>query len=75
MPNFYTLITEAIADFEQHGYDSEDRLNKWLEAINTGARALMPPAGEVQDALSRSLKAIFTREVEDRKSTRLNSSH
>ena len=66
MPNFYTLITEAIADFEQHGYDSEDRLNKWLEAINTGARALMPPAGEVQDALTRSLKAIFTREVDSK---------
>jgi len=27
------IITEAIDDFEQHGFDSEDRLEKWTALL------------------------------------------
>ncbi len=64
MPNFYDTVNAAIADFELNGYDSEERLSKWLEAINSGAYAMMPPTTQVQEALSASLKSIFNREVD-----------
>jgi hypothetical protein len=64
MSNFYTLINEAIADIEAHGYDSQQRVDGWMQRIEAAARAAMLPESSVQNALANALTGIWRRQVE-----------
>lgn len=62
--NFYRTIQAAITDIEEHGFDSQQRIDGWMERIATAARAAMLPEATVQNVLAASLAAIWTRAVE-----------
>ena len=62
--NFYTLINEAIADIEAHGYDSQSRIDRWMERIELAAREAMLPESSVRNALANTLTGIWRRQVE-----------
>lgn len=62
--SFQKVIQQAIADIEAHGFDSQARIDGWMERIEMAIRAAMMPESEVQALLSRSLGAIYTRMIE-----------
>ena len=61
---FYALISEAVADLLQHGFDSQDRLDGWLRRIEIAARQSLVPPETLQSALRDSLMRIYQRTVE-----------
>lgn len=64
MANFYQTITEAIADIEDNGFDSQARIDEWMRKIDAAARASMMPADQMQDVLRRTMHSIYTKLVE-----------
>lgn len=62
--SFYEILTAAVADFIDHGYDDPDRLQTWVDAIRTAAERELVPEREMVEALRRSFTAVFIREVE-----------
>jgi hypothetical protein len=62
--NFQETITSAIKDIEQHGYDSQSRVDGWMAAIDAAARKAMMPENEVQDLLNRTIRGIYGRMIE-----------
>lgn len=61
---FYEVISAAVRDFSENGYDSEDRLEVWLERIRQAAAEEMVSEAEVQAQLRDALQTIYTRLVE-----------
>src|ERR1700747_229941 len=62
--NFYQTIQAAIADIEANGFDSQQRMNRWMARIEAAARAAMVPEATVQNLLSQTLANIYKRAVE-----------
>lgn len=57
---FADILREAIADFEQHGFDSEERLEHWrseLQQVAQGHTAI------TTEHLKRTLTAIYNKDV------------
>ena len=53
---YYEIITAAVADFAEYGYDSEDRLRVWSDRIRDAAKR-----GMVSEAsLTRTLRTALT---------------
>lgn len=61
---FYETITAAIADIEAHGYDSQQRIEGWIEKIKQSAEASLTPEHVLQLELNRTMTAIYTRLIE-----------
>ncbi len=54
-PGYYDVLTEAIADIQDHGFESESRLNGWLYDLRDAAeRSLIP-----EEMLIRHVKSVF----------------
>ncbi len=62
--NFYQTIKAAIADIEAHGFDSQQRIDGWMERIEQAAREALMPESAVQNALSQTLSTIYKRAME-----------
>jgi len=62
--NFYQTIQAAIADIEANGFDSQQRIDRWMARIEAAARAAMVPEATVQNLLSQTLANIYKRAVE-----------
>lgn len=62
--SFADLAREAVADFSEHGFDSEARLERWLERLRSAARAQMVPQSEMEAEVRRTLESIYARLVE-----------
>lgn len=63
-PSFFEVLTAAVADFAERGYDSEDRLAAWLDAIRRAAERDLVPADVLQTRLRESLGTIYSRLVD-----------
>lgn len=63
MPNLSDILTAAINDFEQHGFDSEDRLNEWLEKLRQAIGMNGPIHRKLDAKFREQLRAIFERLV------------
>lgn len=59
--DFGSVLREAIADIETHGFDSPERVNRWIEELG---RAAGSGGSVTAEQLKRSLGAIFHREVD-----------
>lgn len=64
MTTFAETVAAAIRDIEEHGYDSQARVDDWLRRISEAARAALVPESVLQDTLRRTLHGIYTRTVE-----------
>lgn len=62
--SFQQVINQAIADIEANGFDSQARIDAWMERIGTAARAELTPEGKLQEILSASLASIYKRAVD-----------
>lgn len=62
--SFYETITAAIKDMAEHGYDSQERLNGWLEAIAEAAARDMTPPHVMERMLRESLTGIYRKMVD-----------
>ena len=64
MANFYDTITEAIRDIEAHGFDSEQRITRWIGLIEQAAKDSMMPEHVVNQALSGMMQGIYKKMIE-----------
>jgi hypothetical protein len=62
--NFYQVINDAITDIEANGFDSQSRIDGWMDRIETAARAAMLPEFAIQATMSDALASIWKRAVE-----------
>lgn len=62
--NFYQTIQAAIDDIEANGFDSQQRIDRWMARIEAAVRAAMVPEATVQNLLSATLANIYKRAVE-----------
>lgn len=56
---FYEVVSEAVSDFIEHGFDSQERLHKWLVAIRRAAGQALIPEDELEGILRKSLSRVF----------------
>jgi hypothetical protein len=61
---FYETIAACIRDVTEHGFDSEFRLQYWLDEIREAALRALTPEHVLQEALQRTLQTVFRRLVE-----------
>lgn len=64
MTNFYDIIRQAISDFEEHGFDSPDRLERWMGEIKRASEDAMIPPEKLKSQLDRSLTQVFVSQIE-----------
>lgn len=62
--SFYEVITDAIRDFEENGFDSQGRLDLWISRIREAALASLTPLHVLDAELRNTLTTIYTRMVE-----------
>jgi hypothetical protein len=70
--NFYQTINAAISDIVEHGFDSQSRIDGWIDKIEASARATMGSEAAVQHALSQTLATVYKRAVESGKVFKLH---
>lgn len=63
MKTFYQVISAAIADIEEHGYDSQSRVERWLVAIRKAARDSMLSPTKMEAELKRTFNLIYSRMI------------
>lgn len=79
MPNpdgtltYYETLTAAVNDIAQHGYDSEERVAYWSDAIRRAAERSLKPEAEVERLVREGMQAVFHKQVELGGVLRLNS--
>ncbi len=61
---FFEVITAAVADMTQNGFDSEARLIEWMERIRQAAVASLTPLPVMEAELKRVLNAVYQRQVD-----------
>jgi hypothetical protein len=62
--SFYELLSIAIADIADHGFDSSGRLEFWTNQLQEAAERLLLPLHQMQGMLRNALGAIYTRLIE-----------
>jgi hypothetical protein len=61
MASFFQTVTAAINDILEYGYESEDRLEYWMEALREAAKADMVSEDELTLQLQRVLGKSYDR--------------
>lgn len=61
---FDDVLREAMADFEENGFDNAERLAYWQERIARAARESMMPEHVMEEQLRKAYASVFQREVE-----------
>ena len=62
--SFYEVLTRAINDFVQHGFDSVDRVAFWQDQLARAARRNMTSSNMMHQMLKNAMNAVFRRLVE-----------
>jgi DNA-directed RNA polymerase specialized sigma24 family protein len=62
--SYYETITAAVADVAAHGYDSEERVAYWAEAIRRAAERSMRSEAEIETMVRDALGAVFRKQVD-----------
>lgn len=60
---FYAVVTAAIDDLLEHGFDSQERLDGWLRRIGVAARAALVPEAVLERTLRDALVRVFQRSL------------
>lgn len=61
--NFFRVITDAVRDMAEHGFDSQARLDHWIALIRQAAYATMVPLEVVDAELRGFLRQVYEREI------------
>lgn len=62
---FFEVITEAIRDIEENGFDSVERLQTWIERIRRAALESMTPQNVLEESLNSTLRGVYKRLIDD----------
>ena len=62
--SFYDVLTRAVNDLTEHGFDSVERLQFWQDQLRRAAERSMTPPTVLQRMLNEALRAIYRRLVE-----------
>lgn len=61
--NFYETVRAAVADLAEHGFDSIECVNRWVDAIRDAARRTFVSEETLDRTLRATLEAVYRREV------------
>lgn len=62
--SFFDVLTEAVADISEHGYDSQDRIDFWIREIKRAAEASLKPESVMEQMLNDAMRALYAKLVE-----------
>jgi len=60
---FYEVLTAAINDFIEYGFDSQSRVESWLKKIKDAANNVLMSDEQMQKEMEKALNAAFDRLV------------
>lgn len=63
MSTFQDVLTEAVRDISENGYDDPVRLNEWLKRLRFAALADLPSEEEVRTRMAMAMDAVFRRTI------------
>jgi hypothetical protein len=63
--SFFEVVSDAIREFTEHGFDSVERLTYWTDRIRKAAAESMTPPYILEDTLNKSLQGIYKRLIDD----------
>jgi hypothetical protein len=61
---YYEVITAAVSDIAQHGYDSEERVAYWAEEIRKAAERSLKSSADVDRMVRDAMNSVFHRQVD-----------
>lgn len=70
--NYYEVITEAVKDIAQNGYDSEERIQYWSEQIRLAAEKSLKSQAEIDANIREVMMSVYVSAVNKEKILRLN---
>lgn len=70
--SFYRVLTAAIEDLTEHGFDSQARLDGWLERLRRAAIASLIPEHVLERNLKDVLERVYRRTVDGPKLIRIH---
>jgi len=62
--SFYEVVTAAVRDISEHGYDSQTRVDFWLGEIAKAAARDMTPPHVLQETLNGALRGLYQRLID-----------
>lgn len=63
---FYRVLSEAVADIAEHGFDSQERLERWVRELRQVAIESLVPQSVLTKALNEALGREFRRATDPR---------
>ena len=63
-PTYYEVLTAAVADVTEHGYDSEERIAYWAEQIRQAAERSMKSMGEIEEMVREAMFSVYRKQVD-----------
>lgn len=60
---FQKVLSDAIKDFEEYGYDDVYRLNEWLKRLEFAAMADLPTEETLRNRMQMAMDAAFKRSI------------
>lgn len=63
--SFYTALTEAINEFEEHGFSDQAALESWMGKLRKEAEQSLSPQATLESLLRASFRATYKRMVDD----------
>lgn len=58
---FHSVLTDAVADLQKHGFDDPTRLQSWLGKLRIAAIAWLPPEEAAMSQIQLALNVAFKR--------------
>lgn len=62
--SFYEVLTQAIRDITENGYDSAERVAYWMQRLREAAESTLVPEFMMEKLLNDAMRAIYTRLIE-----------
>lgn len=63
--SFYQIVSEAIRYYEEHGFQSAEELQIWVERIRKAAIDSLVPESTLDETLRKTLGGIYSRLIDD----------
>lgn len=63
--SFYDVLSAAVNDMIENGFDTEERIAFWRERLRAAAEAMAGSTAQMEDMLRDNLRAVYQRLVED----------
>jgi len=63
--SFFQVVSEAIRYYQEHGFQSAEQLQMWVEKIRRAAVESLVPESVLNEELNRTLGGIYKRLIDD----------